>query len=55
MGEYIVVNDPRSGREGDHKKHMSEKSPPLVPRYMQQTYHRIQECTWIKRPKLANI
>jgi hypothetical protein len=24
-------------------------------RYMQQTYHRIREGTWIKRPRLANM
>jgi len=42
-----------AGREITKKT--SQKKPPLVPRYMQQTYHRIQERTWIKWPKLANI
>jgi len=27
MGEYVVVNDPRSGREGDHKKTCLKKAP----------------------------
>ena len=45
----------QSGTEGDHKKTQVRKKRPLVPRYMQQTYHRIQERTWIKRPRLANM
>ena len=54
MGE---LNYPRSevARREIAKKKQVRKNPPLVPRYMQQTYRRIQERTWIKRPKLANI
>ncbi len=36
------VNDPQAAGREITKKHKSEKSPPIVPRYMRQTYDRIR-------------